>query len=508
MRVSAIRVRQWLQEWDDYDFDERSRQRKPKPYFYICSMPAPLLRRLSGVRRREASGPRAADIGIQRRHDVDRSREISRFIKAGYPWASLNTDQQERFPDLRKPGWLPTAVVANLVSATTERLGIKADPSDLVTVEAIDEHVANLVLPQGCLEPSWQPTEDCLQPIEIIDGQHRLYAFSEDEELVGDFDLPVVLFEDLDISWQAYLFWSINITPKRINPSMAFDLYPLLRTADWLERVEGPNTYRETRAQELTEALWSHPDSPWRQRVGMLGREKGKVTQAAFVRSLTLSFVRGWSGSKRTGIGGFFGTEQSAERTDVLAWTRAQQAAYLIALWASLENAISSSDMEWIRQLREVASEEEPTLRHDPAFAGRYSMLATDQGVRGFLQVCNDMSYERRNDIPFGRWQRSTLAEATDAGEVSAALGDLQGQSAAIDFVQRLTRDIAGFDWRSAVTPRLPRDVEVFQSRYRGGSGYKQVRLQLLRHLAENGSADVAGSAQNVAEALHYNREW
>ena len=87
---------------------------------------------------------------------------------------------------------------------------------------------------------------------------------------------------------------------------MAYDLYPLLRTVDWLETVEGPMAYRETRAQELTEALWSHPDSPWYDRIGMLGRERGKVTQAAFVRSLTISFVRGWSGSRRTGIGGFF----------------------------------------------------------------------------------------------------------------------------------------------------------------------------------------------------------
>ena len=177
---------------------------------------------------------------------------------------------------------------------------------------------------------------------------------------------------------------------------MAYDLYPLLRTADWLEHVEGPMTYRETRAQELTEALWSHSESPWRLRIGMLGRERGKVTQAAFVRSLTLSFVRGWSSSRRTGIGGFFGSEQSEERTDVLRWTRAQQAAYLIALWSELENAIRTSNEEWAEQLRNVTSHEESMSRDDPAFAGRYSMLATDQGVRGFLQVCNDMSYERR----------------------------------------------------------------------------------------------------------------
>ena len=507
MRIPAIRVRQWLTEWNSYDFDEAARQRKPPPHFYVCSIPAPVLRRLSGVKRREAAGPRAADLGIQRGHDEARSIEISRFIKAGYPWASLNTDQQNRFPTLRKPGWLPTAVVANLVSARTERYGVKADPRDLITIDYSGNNLVHLVLPDGSLDTSWEPAEDCLEPIEIIDGQHRLYSFSENQELDGDFELPLVLFEDLDISWQAYLFWSINVTPKRINPSMAYDLYPLLRTIDWLEHVEGPITYRETRAQELTEALWSHPMSPWRRRIGMLGREKGKVTQAAFVRSLTLSFVRGWSGSRRTGIGGFFGTEQSEERTDVLRWTRAQQAAYLISLWSNLENAIETSDEDWAEHLRDATPEHEEMPGHDQAFAGRYSMLATDQGVRGFLQVCNDISYQRRHDLSFGDWLRPTSAEATNEREVSEALKDLQEHSTISDFIWQLASDIAAFDWRSAVTPGLPNDVELFQSRYRGGSGYKQVRLQLLRHLSENASDDIADSAQSVVRALGYDKE-
>ena len=507
MRIPAIRVRQWLREWDTYNFDEAARQRKPQPYFYVCSMSAPLLRRLSGVRRREASGPRVADIGIQRGHDEGRSAEISRFVRAGYPWASLKTDQQQLFPQLQKPGWLPTAVVANLVSETTERGGVRAARKDLITIDSDGGSLAHLTLPDGAELESWEPAEDGLEPIEIIDGQHRLYAFSEDEELNGHFELPVVMFVDLDISWQAYLFWTINIRPKRINPSMAYDLYPLLRTDDWLERVEGPMAYRETRAQELTEALWSHEDSPWFERIGMLGRERGKVTQAAFVRSLILSFVRGWSGGRRTGIGGFFGTEQSEERTDVLRWTRAQQAAYLIELWANLKDAIRVSEEDWAKHLRRRTPRQDVTSEHDPAFAGRYSILASDQGVRGFLQVCNDISYQCRHQIAFGSWWRPISAEATDLGEVSAALQELRQEENISSFIKRLTEDISLFDWRSAVTPGLEPDAEMFQSRYRGGSGYKQVRFQLLRHLADSGSPLVAASAQSVRHALGYDEE-
>lgn len=510
MRIPALRVRQWLEAWDGYEFDPASRQRKPEPHFYVCSISARILRRLSGVRERDASGPRVEDVGIQRIHDKSRSEEIGRFVRAGYPWASLNTRDQDRFPTLKKPGWLPTAIVANLVRPTTERDGVTASPTDLITLETADSEAGlyNLVLPTGADQDSWRPTADTLPPLEIIDGQHRLFAFTDDDhESDADFQLPVVIYDDLDISWQAYLFWTINVTPKRINPSMAFDLYPLLRTVDWLEQVEGPLAYRETRAQELTEALWGHPESPWYQRIGMLGRERGKVTQAAFVRSLTLSFVRSWAAGKRTGIGGFFGTEHSNERTDVLQWTRSQQAAYLIALWSGLEAAIESSEQEWVHHLREYTPSDEELSARDPAFAGRYSMLSTDQGVRGFLQVCNDISYHRRNHIAFDGWRLATAAEATDTLEVSAAIQDLAAHADIQDFIRDLTADISQFDWRSAVTPKLPQLIEVFQSRYRSGSGYKQVRLQLLLHLCVNGSDAVAESAIAVAEALGYDQE-
>ena len=68
------------------------------------------------------------------------------------------------------------------------------------------------------------------------------------------FEVPVVAFRDLDVSWQAYLFYSVNVSPKRINRSLAFDLYPLLRTEDWLDQAEDTIVYRESRAQELTES--------------------------------------------------------------------------------------------------------------------------------------------------------------------------------------------------------------------------------------------------------------
>src|SRR5690606_26782999 len=135
------------------------------------------------------------------------------------------------------------------------------DPADALEVRD-NNGSADIILPAGIEQSDWEPTS--LPPIENIDGQHRLFAFDEMSGLPDDFELPVVAFQSLDIGWQAYLFWSINVSPKKINPSHAYDLFPLLRTQDWLERVSAVHVYREARAQELVDILFRHEQSPWK----------------------------------------------------------------------------------------------------------------------------------------------------------------------------------------------------------------------------------------------------
>ena len=364
--------------------------------------------------------------------------------------------------------------------------------------------MADLVLPSNVQDPSWRP-EGQIHPLEVIDGQHRLLAFEERESVDGNFELPVVLFHDLDISWQAYLFWTINITPKRIGPSLAFDLYPLLRTEDWLEPVAGPLAYRETRAQELTEALWSNPGSPWYERIGMLGRERGKVTQAAFVRSLTMSFIRRSDpGGSRPG--GLYGAPLSNLGRDVLEWSRAQQAAYLMFLWSELERAIEQTSAPWAEYVRDATRKERTDLTggRGAAFSGAYSLLATDQGVRGFFQVTNDVSFDLSESLELTTWVRERQSEATEGEEVVAAMRELGSISKIATFVRMLCEDMAKFDWSSAVTPGLPEEISNRQSRYRAGSGYREVRRQLLLHLSRTSQAPIKESAGRIIEALGY----
>jgi hypothetical protein len=331
-----------------------------------------------------------------------------------------------------------------MVTAETQRSGVHPDPRDTIKIENADSN-PELVLPEGIDDPSWEPKGD-IHPIDVIDGQHRLFAFEPNDPRGESFELPVVLFENLDISWQAYLFWIINITPVHINASFAYDLYPLLRTQDWLEPVEGPRTYRETRAQELTEVLWRHPASPWQDRIGMLGREKGKVSQAAWVRSLTASFLGGRRGALyRSPIG-------ADDSLQVLPWSRPQQAAYLIQLWSSIKEAVEASHEPWMEDLRSRPSDGEG----DPAFYGPLTLLNTDQGLRGVLLTANDLSFRAALRLSFEQWQRPEAREGIDLDEVSRALTDLTDHRSINDFLKTLAVALSQFDWRSAATPDIP----------------------------------------------------
>jgi DGQHR domain-containing protein len=504
-QITALKVQQWLKEWNKVIFDEKSRRRRPDSHFYLFSLSASELKALSGIQRRTIEGglPRSQDIGIQRRHDEQRSQEIGKFIRYGYPWSDLSDRKRSsgQFNDLRKPGWLPTSIVVNILKPGDKRRGQEVAAEDLIAVvDDPSEPTALIRLPDRFTGPDWKPKQR--HPIEVIDGQHRLWAF-EDAALEGEFELPVVAFHGLDISWQAYLFWTINIKPKRINASLAFDLYPLLRTADWLEKFEGHSIYRETRAQELTEALWDHPQSPWHQRINMLG-EPGlrwkMVSQAAWIRSLMATFVRSWEG-RRASIGGLFGAPIGADQ-EMLPWSRAEQAAFLILVWQQVADAVRNCRLAWAESLRMI-EDEEGELGQDPAFAGPRTLLNTDQGVRGVLYVTNDLCYIRCEDLALMGWGSIEDAAASDETAVTRALDSLKEQSHIVKFLQWIAASLAKYDWRTASAPGLSEDEKTLKLAFRGSGGYKELRRQLLRHLSDE-SNTIGITAEAVLETLGY----
>lgn len=482
-RIAALKVHQWLEGWDRIPFSKSDHRAKPQPYFLVFSMSAQELRSLSGISRRQASSvsSRAAELGIQREHDAERSEEITRFVEYGFPWSTLSESKRKsaEFHDLRKPGWLPTAIVINILQKGDDRYGHKVASNELITIDESDGAIS-LKLPYAQWDKKWEPTE--VPPLEVIDGQHRLWAFGK-ESNAPNFEVPVVAFIGLDISWQAYLFYTINIKPKRINQSLAYDLYPLLRTEDWLDRAEGHQIYRETRSQELTEALWSYSASPWYDKINMLGERGNRwVTQSAWIKTLMATLVRPWEGKGKK-VGGLFGSRMS-EKGEVLRWSRAQQAAFLIFAWQKLRAAISAVDRGWAKSAREEAKNSADLFGHneDAAFYGQHSLLMTDQGVRGYLHVLNDLCFLAAAKQKLNDWQLDKEAAASDEKAVAEALKSLAKLSIA-EYVDEIAGGLATFDWRTSAAADLNQEERKAKLVYRGSSGYKELRADLLRHL-------------------------
>lgn len=497
--IPALRFKQWLPNWDAYQFDAEQQRRKPEPCAYLFSMPAVQLRSLSGVYRRKRDGGNGE--GLQRFHDEKRSITIRDFVEYGYPYSELRPEvRNESHLALRKPGWLPTAIVVNILTGEDVRRGRRVSTAELVTVKDSGGAVCELRLPYGDPAARWVPTE--LEPLEIIDGQHRLWAFDEaiqNGELPKDFELPVVAFRGLDVGWQAYLFWSINVSPRRINPSHAFDLYPVLRSQDWLETFSELKIYREARAQEITELQYLHPQSVWKNRINMLGGT-GKnapalagVSQAGWVRALTSTYLS--PGGRGRATRGLFAADTGHGPLD---WTRPQQAAFLIQLWSQIWKEVERQKPTWSERLKTRENRRsDQAVKRDP-LVGPYTMLNQEQGLRGVLAVTNEVLFRLASKSPerFAWEYDEEPASATTIEDVNDALEDIVRQPVA-DLVKALAKPLASFDWRSSDAPNLS-DAQILKKRaYRGSGGYVALRGQLLKHLAEE-----KGVVGTIARAL------
>lgn len=501
-QLSAVRFRQWLDQWNDFTYDEKQGRRKPDPHIYLFSMPAVQLRALSGVYRRKDGE------GLQRVLDPKRAATIREFVRNGYPYSSLPSNLRNEQNDvLKKPGWLPTAIVVNILLPTDKRRGRSVANGEDIKVDDQPGSNSVLTLPYGNSIRDWSPSE--LEPLEVIDGQHRLWAFDERDPLAisGDFELPVVAFRGLDIGWQAYLFWSINVSPKKINPSHAFDLFPLLRSVSWLETFSEVRIYREARAQELTQLLHEVPESAWFQRINMLGDKgadaptRARVTQAGWVRSLTGSFLA--PGGRGRGSEGLFAA--STHRGDPLPWSRPQQAAILISLWDTIKTTVAAKRDGWPAILRAEGERGFFPVEYDLAFEGTKTMLNQEQGVRGVLAVANDLLFALLQDDPdHFHWDGETLIGAAttvkDVQEELSAFTTLRLYTT----VQQIAVALASFDWRSANAPGPWDDEKDLLARqaFRGSGGYTLLRSMLLAHVAA-GTGKAATAAHKVLREEH-----
>lgn len=496
----ALEIKQWLSTWNEAEWNEE--MPKPPESFFVTSMDIRTLRALSGVPRRRIDARKKKEWvpGYQRALDNDRTKEINKYLKYGYPLSSSGTLNPDENKNLIKPGWLPNGVLANIIPAEKgERFragkDVKLPKSLEVTLEPRKDGTYEIDVPD--LDEPVDIDQDTLFPFEIIDGQHRLFSIDSEGLPEGHYDVPLIVFYGLEPSWQAYLFWMINVAPKRINTSLAYDLYPELRKQDWLERGEAVKVYREHRSQELTELLWRHPESPWKDRIELFGhRVKGHVSNAAFIRSLTATFVKPWkSGDK---IGGLFGSQDRQGKEYVLPWSRAQQGAFLIYLWQSILDSVRNSNSEWVKAFGNKNNVENLPA----AFAGENSLLATDQGVRAVCVVFNAVTQLAVDEFPFEEWAVEDTSGDFDE-DATIYLNSIKENEELVTFVSVMARDLVnGCDWRTSKAPGLSDEDAERQMRFKGSSGYKELSIAALQGMIESGDELSRAYAENAINAL------
>jgi hypothetical protein len=514
-KIPALRTTQWLNTWDLMSDIDSSKEGAPPKAFFISSILLKDLRALAGVSTRQLAERRKANpnAGYQRAHEQERSKKIARYISYGYPLSSQNALDPDKHTHFIHPGWLPTAILVNLIQPgdTRRRRGqdLVVDPSMAVTLVQEGEHFSlSYPDPSTFDGKEWS---DSLQPIEVIDGQHRLYAVDHLQDVLGEYEVPVVIFNGLSQALQAYLFWVINVEPKKINPSLAFDLYPELRRQSWLEQGEGVKVYQEHRAQELTEVLWRHTESPWMGRIELHGaRHDGHVSNAAFIRSLMASFVRRWR-LEDDKIGGLFGSVGGATENieKVLPWKRAQQAAFLIYSWQKLQEVLSQSSARWAISCRKThtpALEGFEQKNLDLAFAGPHTLLATDQGARAVLVLLNAMFFVKYSELNLEAWDSSLQSDLINDEDVSLAIKELSQMKPIVTFLEGIAAALfyTEFDWRTSSAPDLDKDIEArqLQSAYRGSSGYTILQQRALDLLINASMRDVSEAAIEVKNRL------
>lgn len=167
--------------------------------------------------------------GNQRPLKPDRLKMIANFIKS-------------------EEMCFPTSII---VAANVNDIGLIEDENQRWRIDPVEGDVYNLIIPE----------EGAISSL-IIDGQHRLNAFSLTSDNYKDIELVCSIFFDLPAPYQAYLFATINGNQKRVDKSLALELF------GYSVDSEPQNTWSpEKLAVYLTRKFNFSKDSPLYQKI-------------------------------------------------------------------------------------------------------------------------------------------------------------------------------------------------------------------------------------------------
>ena len=162
-----------------------------------------------------------------------------------------------------KNGIFPTSIVINMQT----RRPLRFEPA-AAEMSGNNANLGTLYIPNK-FKTAW-----------IIDGQHRLFAYSNLEE-AKTATLPVIAFENLEADIQAQLFVDINGEQVKVPKNLLSDLWS---TIHW--NSDNPSEQLKALTSSLVKELDEHRNSPLRDRIMKID---GKRTQTRNITIATLS---------------------------------------------------------------------------------------------------------------------------------------------------------------------------------------------------------------------------
>ncbi|MFC1615154.1 DGQHR domain-containing protein, partial [Patescibacteria group bacterium] len=104
----------------------------------------------------------------------------------------------------------------------------------------------------------------------ILDGQHRLSGFSEDN---NKFELPVAIFLDLSLGEQAKIFAKINSTQAKVSLDLVYELFDI-----------SEDRSKEKTSYAIVNELNTNTKSPWHDKIKTLSDRSGDMAQGSFAK--------------------------------------------------------------------------------------------------------------------------------------------------------------------------------------------------------------------------------
>ncbi len=204
---------------------------------------------------------------------VEDQRDVERYLGIQRPISSQRIKKIKQYIEA-KDATFPTSVIL----AVDERCA---------TYQEIEKgHGVLNLKPYEPVDENDEPQIPLKRIAKIIDGQHRLAAFLDDEndwifnEKTKDFQINVSIFIGADISAQANIFATVNLAQTKVHKNLVYDLTELANT-------RSPHKT----CHNIAVALDGYNMSPFYQRIRRLaaatpGRKKEPITQATFVEEL------------------------------------------------------------------------------------------------------------------------------------------------------------------------------------------------------------------------------